>query len=90
MLSNEETGGEAYIPFAQSKRKRSQQIAMQTVSRLGGVASFANGGTTGPTSIDLVATGIAPAIGAAVKSALYGTSFQILPDGSVRAKQMGA
>lgn len=86
-----ETGGEAYIPFAQSKRKRSQEIAMQTVSRLGGVASFADGGTTGgSTSVDLVATGIAPAIGAAVKNALFGTTFQILPDGSVRAKEMGA
>lgn len=42
-----ETGGEAYIPFAESKRKRSQQIAMQTVSRLGGTAYFANGGSTG-------------------------------------------
>lgn len=40
-----ETDGEAYIPFAMSKRKRSQQIAMQTVDRLGGVAYFANGGT---------------------------------------------
>lgn len=39
-----ETGGEAYIPFAASKRKRSQEIAMETVRRLGGVAAFANGG----------------------------------------------
>ncbi|VXC08962.1 phage tail tape measure protein [Aeromicrobium sp. 9AM] len=42
-----ETGGEAYIPFASSKRKRSQEIALETVSRLGGVAAFADGGTHG-------------------------------------------
>lgn len=31
-----ETGGEAYIPLASSKRKRSRAIADETVSRLGG------------------------------------------------------
>lgn len=42
-----ETGGEAYIPLAPAKRQRSQQIATQTVERLGGVAYFANGGEHG-------------------------------------------
>ena len=42
-----ETGGEAYIPLALSKRPRSRQIAVEAVSRLGGVAQFADGGTYG-------------------------------------------
>ncbi len=41
-----ETGGEAYIPFAPSKRSRSRQIALEAVNRLGGVAAFADGGTS--------------------------------------------
>jgi TP901 family phage tail tape measure protein len=39
-----ETGGEAYIPLAPSKRQRSRLIAQETVRRLGGVAEFATGG----------------------------------------------
>jgi TP901 family phage tail tape measure protein len=39
-----ETGGEAYIPLAPSKRQRSRAIAEQTVALLGGVAYFASGG----------------------------------------------
>lgn len=46
-----ETEGEAYIPFARSKRPRSQQIAQETVARLGGVAFFASGGSYGPSLI---------------------------------------
>lgn len=43
-----ETGGEAYIPLASSKRPRSRAIAEQTVGILGGnVQWFANGGVTG-------------------------------------------
>ena len=43
-----ETEGEAYIPFARSKRGRSRMIAAQAVQRLGGsVQWFANGGITG-------------------------------------------
>lgn len=42
-----ETGGEAYIPLAPSKRKRSQAIAQETVSRLGGAAFFESGGFSG-------------------------------------------
>ena len=44
------THGEAYIPFNPSNRKRSRQIANETVARLGGQATwFANGGVTGDT-----------------------------------------
>lgn len=43
-----ETGGEAYIPFARSKRGRSRMIAAQAVQRLGGAVQwFANGGISG-------------------------------------------
>lgn len=43
-----ETEGEAYIPFARSKRGRSREIATQTVQRLGGAVQwFANGGISG-------------------------------------------
>ena len=41
-----ETGGEAYIPLAASKRQRSLEIWNQTGSRLG-VEGYANGGVTG-------------------------------------------
>jgi len=50
-----ETGGEAYIPLAPSKRERSRAIAEETVRRLGGkgiawaaggVSAFADGGFT--------------------------------------------
>jgi hypothetical protein len=42
-----ETGGESYIPLAPSKRKRSRQIAEETVGILGGqVQWFARGGLT--------------------------------------------
>jgi hypothetical protein len=43
-----ETGGEAYIPLASSKRPRSRQIAEETVSILGGAVQwFAKGGAVG-------------------------------------------
>jgi len=43
-----ETGGEAYIPLAKSKRRRSRAIASETVARLGGgVDWYAGGGITG-------------------------------------------
>jgi len=43
-----ETGGEAYIPLARSKRGRSRLIAAQAVQRLGGAVQwFANGGISG-------------------------------------------
>ena len=44
-----ETGGEAYIPFAPSKRVRSRAIAEETVRRLGGkgIAWYADGGIPG-------------------------------------------
>ena len=46
-----ETEGEAYIPFARSKRGRSRMIAAQAVQRLGGTVQwFANGGITGAQS----------------------------------------
>lgn len=41
-----ETGGEAYIPLAQSKRKRSMEIWAETGKRLG-AQGFANGGVVG-------------------------------------------
>ncbi len=42
-----ETGGEAYIPLAPSKRARSREVAQEAVKRLGGVARFADGGIHG-------------------------------------------
>lgn len=43
-----ETGGEAYIPLAESKRPRSRRIAEETVGRLGGAVEwFAKGGLRG-------------------------------------------
>ena len=43
-----ETGGEAYIPLAQSKRSRSRSIATETVRQLGGAVQwFGQGGVTG-------------------------------------------
>lgn len=89
-----ETGGEAYIPFAMSKRKRSQQIAMETVSRLGGVAHFANGGTTGGSSAApafdsrLLASALATATERAVTKSLSGATFHMAKDGSIRLKTM--
>ncbi|WP_052731497.1 hypothetical protein [Streptomyces sp. MBT28] len=51
MWAEPETGGEAYIPFALSKRPRSRAIAEETVKRLGGDPSsidwYANGGIDG-------------------------------------------
>lgn len=42
-----ETGGEAYIPLAPTKRTRSREVAEETVGRLGGdVQWFAKGGVT--------------------------------------------
>ncbi|MER5653428.1 phage tail tape measure protein [Streptomyces sp. NPDC002131] len=46
--AEDETGGEAYIPLAASKRPRSRQIAAETVKRLGGAVQwFAGGGIDG-------------------------------------------
>lgn len=46
--AEDETGGEAYIPLAASKRPRSRKIAAETVKRLGGqVQWFAGGGIPG-------------------------------------------
>src|SRR5690606_21053977 len=43
-----ETGGEAYIPLAPSKRQRSRVVAEETVGRLGGrVEWLADGGLRG-------------------------------------------
>lgn len=45
-----ETGGEAYIPLAESKRQRSMGVLEDVASRFGVVVapSFAHGGVTGP------------------------------------------
>ncbi|MEV0257714.1 phage tail tape measure protein [Streptomyces sp. NPDC050732] len=47
--AEESTGGEAYIPLAHSKRRRSRAIAEETVRRLGGkgVQWYAEGGLSG-------------------------------------------
>ncbi|MFE4697293.1 phage tail tape measure protein [Streptomyces sp. NPDC056738] len=46
--AEDETGGEAYIPLAASKRPRSRQIAAEAVKRLGGAVQwFAGGGIPG-------------------------------------------
>lgn len=51
MWNEPETGGEAYIPLAESKRGRSRKIAEKTIGILGGsVEWFANGGITGVAS----------------------------------------
>jgi TP901 family phage tail tape measure protein len=48
MWAEPETGGEAYIPLAPSKRGRSRMIAAETVKRLGGAVQwFASGGIPG-------------------------------------------
>lgn len=48
VMAEDETDGEAYIPFAASKRPRSRRIAAETVRRLGGsVKWFADGALTG-------------------------------------------
>jgi TP901 family phage tail tape measure protein len=47
--AEDETGGEAYIPLAQSKRARSMEIWAETGRRLG-VQGFADGGDTGAPS----------------------------------------
>lgn len=47
LWAEDETGGEAYIPFAQSKRPRSRRVAEQAVARLGGAVTWmADGGIT--------------------------------------------
>lgn len=57
-----ETGGEAYIPLADSKRARSKQILAQVARRFGmgvtgmangGILSFADGGTTADDNLNL-------------------------------------
>ncbi|MCW2789504.1 MAG: hypothetical protein JWP56_1807, partial [Aeromicrobium sp.] len=83
-----------YIPFAQSKRKRSQEIAMQTVARLGGVAQFANGGATGSggSGSEPALIGITPAqLERAFDRALEGKRFKMDADGrSLALKTRGA
>ena len=54
MWNEPETKGEAYIPLAPEKRARSLDIWAETGRRLG-VATFANGGTTGSGSSMAVA-----------------------------------
>ncbi|HEY5834976.1 phage tail tape measure protein [Streptomyces sp.] len=83
--AEDETGGEAYIPFAASKRHRSRAIAEETVRRLGGkgiawnavgaVRSYASGGlpTYTPTQ--------APALGGATDAMdRYNTARDRLKD----------
>lgn len=49
-----ETGGEAYIPLAGSKRPRSRSIAEQTVQILGGTIQwFADGGVSPASKLDI-------------------------------------
>jgi TP901 family phage tail tape measure protein len=49
-----ETGGEAYIPLAETKRPRSRSIAEQTVRILGGTIQwFADGGVKPSTKLDI-------------------------------------
>ncbi|MSS45289.1 phage tail tape measure protein [Cutibacterium sp. WCA-380-WT-3A] len=74
-----ETEGEAYIPFARSKRGRSRAIAAQAVQRLGGAVQwFANGGITGAqlASVNLTLnapTGDIAELNAAVRAATKAT-----------------
>ncbi|MFJ9617831.1 phage tail tape measure protein [Streptomyces noursei] len=48
-----ETGGEAYVPMAPSKRERSKAVVEQVVGRFGGeIEWFASGGLRGPSGRD--------------------------------------
>jgi TP901 family phage tail tape measure protein len=54
MWNEPETGGEAYIPLATSKRSRSRAIAEQTIGILGGsVEWYADGGITKATRLEI-------------------------------------
>ena len=59
-----ETGGEAYIPLAASKRAKSLSIWAETGRRLG-VTSYANGGLR-PAPARAVTAGTSPEIGALI------------------------
>lgn len=66
-----ETGGEAYIPFAASKRPRSRAIADETVSRLGGqVQWFAKGGFNSPGDVPKVPAGDGTVLGQTARAAM--------------------
>ena len=71
--SEPETGGEAYIPLAAAKRKRSTQILNQVATHFGlnlvpasDVATYANGGTNGLTPADRTGSGVNVNIGSYV------------------------
>ncbi|MER8002094.1 phage tail tape measure protein [Streptomyces sp. NPDC095613] len=64
--SEPETGGEAYVPLAASKRVRSKAVVEDVVRRFDGeVQWFANGGRTGPDYAPAMASSFARAKGAA-------------------------
>ena len=64
VFAEPETGGEAYIPLAASKRARSLSIWAETGRRLG-VTSYANGGLR-PSPARAVTAGTGPEIGALI------------------------
>lgn len=80
-----ETGGEAYIPLASSKRARSTSILNQVATHFGlslvpnSVSMYANGGTNGLTPSDRTGAGVAVNIGS------YVTQKTDTPDDIARA-----
>jgi TP901 family phage tail tape measure protein len=46
-----ETGGEGYIPLAESKRSRSKAVVEDIVGRFGGSVAWANGGMAAPVAV---------------------------------------
>ena len=80
-----ETGGEAYIPLASSKRARSTAILNQVATHFGmslvpgSVSMFGNGGTNGLTPSDRTGAGVAVNIGS------YVTQKTDTPDDVARA-----
>ena len=77
-----ETGGEAYIPLAASKRGRSRMVASDVVARLGGAVSWSSARLSGGGAVSAAPTaasglGTAPLIGVANITQAGGTPDQI-------------
>lgn len=79
MFGEPETGGEAYIPLAGSKRPRSRMIADETVSRLGGeVQWFAKGGFNSISDVPKVPSGDGTVIGRTARVAMGHTRREVV------------
>ena len=96
MWAEPETGGEAYIPLAASKRDRSIDIWTETGRRLGVMANYANGGFgIGPLRpAETSRNGGSPLaqrdLARAVTEGIHGATFQIAADGrSLQVRMRG-